>query len=313
MRCRVAMRPRTSWPIRPRAPRARVAGRVDDHERDGAGAAASRGLGGERRRTPARRRPAGGAGTPSIQSAPGACRVPLSVSTTLGPRALRDGLDAADELHRPMRLELVEDDLDERGPGVRAAVVAAAVAVLLQQALDPSAGRRRDIGPPVEDLRDGGSEDARLLRDAGERDPGSAGMRWGPCVLAPASGGVRFRQCMPRDRDFRRKTIETYEEVSPAAPGMVYVLLSQHFSTRSSEGADMTVPPRPPVTTSSPSVSGPSAGRHDPFGGATRSRSTWCTPSRSSPSSAPTASPSTTTTCSPSARRMPSARPRSTA
>ncbi len=105
--------------------------------------------------------------TPSTQSGRG--RVPAAA---LGehhahPVLGGDVLDAADDLHRPGGLQLVEDQFDEAG-GLLVAGAASQVAVLGEHRLDAAAGRGRDVGAAVQHLRDRRQRDAGLVGDLGE-------------------------------------------------------------------------------------------------------------------------------------------------
>ncbi len=145
--------------------RARVAGRVHHHERDGP-AGQQRPLGrvetGEHQDDtvraarghlvgpgPARGEPAGRLGQDDAQSG-----VPGHV------------LHTPDDLQRPGALQLVEDQVDQGRAGGLGAP--APVAVGAQQLLDPGAGGGGDIGAAVEDLRNSRSRYAGLTGDLGE-------------------------------------------------------------------------------------------------------------------------------------------------
>ena len=121
MRCRVAARPPDQFaePTDGRVGR-RVAGRVDDDERDGPGpqplAVLGRELGEDEHDAD---RPAPHDALDPV----GVGRVPAAAHREHDAESvrLRDRLDAVDELHRPDRVELVEDELDELGLGLGAA------------------------------------------------------------------------------------------------------------------------------------------------------------------------------------------------
>ena len=120
----------------------RVARRVDDDERDGARVQASRGTRARGREktstTPTGRRRM----TPSIQSGSGEWRLPLTVSTTLRPCALATDSTPSMSSIDQMRVEFVEDELDE--VGLRLATADPAhVAALGEQVLDARTGRGR--------------------------------------------------------------------------------------------------------------------------------------------------------------------------
>ena len=72
-----------------------------------------------------------------------------------------DPLDAAHDLERPLALELVEDQLEERRPARRPD--RPLVAVLADDRLDATARRGRHVGAAVDDLRDGRDGDAGLV------------------------------------------------------------------------------------------------------------------------------------------------------
>ncbi|MNW54389.1 hypothetical protein D3C74_319880 [compost metagenome] len=157
-----------------------VARGVDDRERDGAGPELlfDRGREGREDEHDAERAAREHALDPlGPRSVPGAGLGQHDARAVLP----RDVLDAADELHGPDALELVEHDLDEGGRGGGA--LAAPVAVLDQEGLDPVARPGRDVGPPVEHLGHGREGHLGLGGHGGERDPprknfvGHAGQR----------------------------------------------------------------------------------------------------------------------------------------
>jgi hypothetical protein len=78
------------------------------------------------------------------------------------------GLGAPQHLHRPERVEAVDDHVDQPGPASRRPA-ATAVAALGDDLLHQLAGGPGDVGPPVEDLRDGRDRDTRLFGDLGDR------------------------------------------------------------------------------------------------------------------------------------------------
>jgi hypothetical protein len=84
-----------------------------------------------------------------------------------------DRLDALDDLHGPLRVELVEDQVDLAGAAGRLPGHPAAVAVPFEAGLDPCAGFGRDVGASVEDLADGSHRHSDLVGDG--RDGGGAG------------------------------------------------------------------------------------------------------------------------------------------
>src|SRR5262245_35358290 len=82
----------------------------------------------------------------------------------------RDLLDPADDLDGPRALELVEDDVEQRGAALGRGG-SAAVAALVQQPLDALARGGGDIRASVDHLGDGRHRDASGVGDLGDRDP----------------------------------------------------------------------------------------------------------------------------------------------
>ena len=147
-----------------------------------------------RRTPPRRRRPPSQAGTMSPSLRPrlserllrALCATPLARRPPHGEtapeaRASREtasrllarvppglGLGAPQHLHRPERVEAVDDHVDQPGPASRRPA-ATAVAALGDDLLHQLAGGPGDVGPPVEDLRDGRDRDPRLFGDLGDR------------------------------------------------------------------------------------------------------------------------------------------------
>src|SRR5690625_315442 len=81
-------------------------------------------------------------------------------------------LDPLDDLDRPRRLQLVEDEVDEGWAHGRTALTAS-VARAFQGDLDPGARGGRDIGAPVEHLGDGRDRHPGVFRDRRDRDLGA--------------------------------------------------------------------------------------------------------------------------------------------
>jgi hypothetical protein len=77
-------------------------------------------------------------------------------------------LDAGDDLHRPGRVVLVQDQVELAVDG-RRAPAAAPVAVPFQAGLDPGPGLLGDVGPTVQHLGDGGDGDPHLVGDGRHR------------------------------------------------------------------------------------------------------------------------------------------------
>ena len=126
-----------------------IARRVDDHERDAAGAEL---LAVPRRDVGEDQDHADRAATQHAVDPLGGRGVPVAAHGQHDRQAggVCDVLDALDDLHRPARLEFVEDQLDELGALRR---VAAGVAVAGEMLLEAGAGGGRDIGPTVQNLR----------------------------------------------------------------------------------------------------------------------------------------------------------------
>ena len=108
------------------------------------------------------------AGRPASEDAldPAATRRPPALHLAEDDREVMlagDALDAADDLERPLALELVEDHLEERRPAARPG--RSLVAVLADRGLDPAPRLGGHVRPPVDHLRDGRHRDAGHLRD----------------------------------------------------------------------------------------------------------------------------------------------------
>ena len=84
---------------------------------------------------------------------PGAVAVAALGQDQADPGLTRDALDAADDLDRPLALELVEHELDHLRAAAGRARGAAQVAVAVQQLLDAGPRHGGDIGAAVEDFR----------------------------------------------------------------------------------------------------------------------------------------------------------------
>ena len=161
----------------------RLAGRVDDDERDAArpelhphGLAEVR----EHRDHPGR-----AAGEHPLDPAP--ARPPPALHLGQDDRQLvlpGDLLDAPDDLQRPLALEFVEDDLQQRRPTGRAH--GPLVAMLPDRRLDAPARLRRHVRPAVDHLRHGRHRHPRQLRDVRDRRR-----------TRPAPGGGRARDHHP--------------------------------------------------------------------------------------------------------------------
>ncbi len=93
-------------------------------------------------------------------------------------------LDAADDLERPLALELMEDHLEERRPRPRTR--RSLVAVLADRGLDPATGLRGDIRAAVDDLRDGRHGHAGDFGDIGDRRRSGAAEGGCPSVRSRA-------------------------------------------------------------------------------------------------------------------------------
>ena len=164
----------------------RFAGRIDHDERDAARAELrAHGLAEVREDRDHAHRPAG-----EHALDPPATRRPTALHLREHHRQLMPPghpLDAADDLERPLALEFVEDDLEERGDPRRP--LRADVAVLPDGRLDTSSRRRRDVRAAVDDLRDGRHGHAGLLRDERDRG-GSSGL-----ARLPIDGRCHGPQC----------------------------------------------------------------------------------------------------------------------
>ena len=171
----------------------RLAGRVDDDERDPAGP--------ELR--PHRVAQVGedrdDAGRSAGQDAldPAAAGRPAALHLRQDDREVvlpGDALDAADDLQRPLAFEFVEDHLDKGRPARRA--LGPLIAVLADRGFDPAARLGRHIRAPIDDLGHGRHGDAGLFGDLGYRR-GSSGAT-DLCVR------LRGRPCPSVYRKFRR-------------------------------------------------------------------------------------------------------------
>jgi hypothetical protein len=187
-----------------------VAGRVDDGERDRARPELVLDRRGERRED---EHDAERAALQHALEPLGAGRVAgaaLGEDDARGALA-RDVLDAADELHRPDGVELVEDELDERCGARRAGP--APVAVPPEQPLDALAGGLGDVGAAVEDLRDGGDGDAGLGRD------GRQGHAVGPGVDAHGPR-VAARSLLDRELSSADRSLTLFVSAGYAPEGL---------------------------------------------------------------------------------------------
>ncbi len=97
-------------------------------------------------------------------------------------------LDAADDLEGPLALELVEDDLDQRGAAGRA--LRSLVPDIADRGLHPAARLGRHVRAAVDDLRDGRDRDPGLLGDLGD----GRGSSWA-AGLGPDGGSGHGREC----------------------------------------------------------------------------------------------------------------------
>ena len=130
--------------------------------------------------------------TPSIQPRPGVRRPCISERTTEDDGA-GDALHAPDDLERPLAVELVEDQLQDRRDPLLA--TGPPVAVLADGRLDPLPRLGRHIGPAVDHLRHRRDRHAGLRGDerdgravAGRRRLGAIVEPWRQCS---DSGGLR--------------------------------------------------------------------------------------------------------------------------
>ena len=100
-----------------------------------------------------------------------------------------DGLDALDDLHRPARVELVEDEVEQPGP-VWLRPRRRRYWCRSMTSSTRAAGHRGDVGPAVEHLGHGGDRDAGLGGDEGDGRSGDLRARDG---LLPVRGSARAR------------------------------------------------------------------------------------------------------------------------
>ena len=165
----VAGRGQSAIPVR-RADRRRVvqrlAGRVHDHERDPARPKLVPQCVGEVRKDgdDARRATLQDAFDPTSAG----CAATLHLREHDGQVVLsRDALDAADDLERPLALELMEDHLEEWRPTGRPR--RPLIAGVADRGLDPATGVGCHVRAPVDDLGHGRDRDTGLFRDLGYR------------------------------------------------------------------------------------------------------------------------------------------------
>ena len=151
----------------------RLAGGVDDDERDPARGQSGDLLG--RELAHHQDEPRAATGSDGVDpAAPKCARAFLCRQHHAELVLARDLLDALDDLHRPRALEFVEDDVEQRRPRLSRGL-RALVAVLVKHALDPIPGLRRHVRSSVDDFRNCRNGHTGRVGDMRDRHPSGHG------------------------------------------------------------------------------------------------------------------------------------------